>query len=87
MHQHQQGNTGAPAADETISLGPGVTESLRGGGGAVVNERAFRAISAGLVDLGIDEAVRIWGPGRGSVAIRDYTATGPGRVGIRKISG
>ena len=23
-----------------------------------------------------DEAVRIWGPGRGSVAIRDYTATG-----------
>ena len=23
-----------------------------------------------------DEALRIWGPGRGSVAIRDYTATG-----------
>ena len=23
-----------------------------------------------------DEAVRLWGPGRGSVAIRDYTATG-----------
>ena len=31
-----------------------------GGGGAVVNEGAFRAVSAGLADLGIDEAVRIW---------------------------
>jgi hypothetical protein len=35
-----------------------------------------------------DEAVRLWGPGRGSVAIRDYTATGlkqpmfPGKDGL-----
>lgn len=41
-----------------------------GGGGASVNETAFRAVSAGLKELSIDAAVRTW-------QLDDWCATCP----------